>query len=143
MSDQAELQASAEGDGWAAANIDELGDGPGFRKLRKALGVNAFGVNVIVMPAGMKSGYHYHDRQEELYFVHSGEVDMEFANGESVHLGPGGAVRVDASTARRVSNVGDTDAVYLCAGGQGGYVGRDGRLPEGEERGPSPIHGPS
>jgi hypothetical protein len=30
--------------------------------------------------------------------------------------------------------VGDGDAIYLCAGGKDGYVGRDGRLPEGEQR---------
>jgi hypothetical protein len=28
--------------------------------------------------------------------------------------------------------VGDDDAVYVIAGGKGGYVGRDGRLPPGE-----------
>jgi hypothetical protein len=27
------------------------------------------------------------------------------------------------------------DAVYLCVGGAGGYVGRDGLLPEGETSG--------
>ena len=29
--------------------------------------------------------------------------------------------------------MGDEDAVYLVVGGKDGYVGRDGRLPEGEE----------
>ena len=28
--------------------------------------------------------------------------------------------------------MGDESAVYLIAGGKDGYVGRDGRLPEGE-----------
>ena len=28
----------------------------------------------------------------------------------------------------------DEDAVYVVVGGKDGYVGRDGRLPEGEER---------
>ena len=35
----------------AFGTIEELGDGYGFRKVRHALGVEAFGVNVIVMPA--------------------------------------------------------------------------------------------
>jgi hypothetical protein len=39
---------------------------------------------------------------------------------------------VDAPTVRKVRNVGDEDAVYLVVGGKDGYVGRDGRLPEGE-----------
>ena len=33
---------------------------------------------------------------------------------------------------RRIRNVGDEDAVYVVVGGKDGYVGRDGRLPEGE-----------
>jgi hypothetical protein len=47
-------------------------------------------------------------------------------------LGPGGLARVHASTVRKIKNVGDEPAVYLIAGGKDGYVGRDGRLPEGE-----------
>ena len=35
--------------------------GPGFRKVRKGLDVTAFGVNAIVMPPGIESGFHYHD----------------------------------------------------------------------------------
>lgn len=49
-------------------------------------------------------------------------------------LGEGAFARVDASTVRRVRNVGEEDAIYLCAGGKDGYVGRDGRMPEGDER---------
>ena len=41
--------------------------------------------------------------------------------------------RVDAATVRRMRNVGDEDAVYVCVGGKDGYVGRDGQVPEGDE----------
>ena len=41
---------------------------------------------------------------------------------------------------RKIRNVGDGDAVYLCAGGKDGYIGRDGRVPEGEEQRVSAIH---
>ena len=41
-------------------------------------------------------------------------------------------MRVDAATQRKMRNVGDEDAVYVIAGGKDGYVGRDGRVPEGE-----------
>ncbi len=129
-----------EGEGYAVANIDELGDGPGFRKVRKGLGVTAFGVNAIVMPPGIESGVHYHDEQEELYFVHRGAIEMEFGDGTVKRLGEGGLARVDAATPRRIRNVGKVDAVYLCAGGKGGYVGRDGRVPEGEEQGVRVLH---
>ena len=42
------------------------------------------------------------------------------------------AARVDAATVRKIKNVGEESAVYLAVGGEGGYVGRDGKLPEGE-----------
>jgi hypothetical protein len=47
-------------------------------------------------------------------------------------LGPGGLARVDAATVRQIKNVGDEPALYVIAGGKDGYVGRDGKLPEGE-----------
>jgi len=129
-----------EGDGWAAAHLDGLGDGPGFRKIRKPLGVTAFGVNAIVLPGGLDAGAHFHDTQEELYFVHSGEIEMEFGDGAVERLGPGSLARVDAATVRRIRNPSDAEAVYLIVGGKGGYVGRDGRLPEGEQRGVTALH---
>jgi uncharacterized cupin superfamily protein len=122
------------GEGYAVArDLDSIGEGYGFLKLRRALGVEAFGVNVIRVPPGFESGRHYHERQEELYFVHSGELEMEFGDGTSHRLAAGGAARVDASTVRKTRNPSDSeDTVYLVAGGEGGYVGRDGKLPEGE-----------
>ena len=127
-----EVREVVEGEGWAAANVDALAEGPGFRKVRRQLGVTAFGVNAIEMPAGFESGRHYHEEQEELYFVHRGRVEMTFGDGNSVELGPGGLARVDATTVRKVKSLGDEPAVYLITGGKDGYVGRDGKLPEGE-----------
>jgi len=120
------------GDGYAVGSLDAIGDGPGFRKIRKELGVTAFGVNAIVMPPGIASGGHFHEQQEELYFVHQGQIEFEFGDGSKHVLGPGGLARVDASTVRSTKNVGDTDAIYVIVGGKDGYVGRDGRMPEGE-----------
>ena len=129
------------GDGYAVvANLEGLGEGPGFRKIRKGLGVKEFGINAIVMPAGIESGSHYHDEQEELYFVHRGTIEMEFGDGSKHTLEEGGCARVDAATVRKVRNSGDVDAVYVIVGGKGGYVGRDGRVPEGEEQRVKAIH---
>jgi quercetin dioxygenase-like cupin family protein len=134
------MEASSEyprvtvGEGYTVGDLDALGDGPGFRKVRKGLGVTAFGVNAIVMPPGIESGFHYHDEQEELYFVHRGSIEMEFGDGSVQRLDEGGLARVDASTARKIRNPGDVDAIYLIAGGKDGYIGRDGRVPEGEQR---------
>jgi quercetin dioxygenase-like cupin family protein len=128
------------GSGYAVAQLEDLGEGPGFRKVRKGLGVNAFGVNAIVLPAGIETGFHYHDEQEELYFLHRGEIEMEFGDGSVQRLTEGGLARVDAATPRKIRNVGAGDAVYLIAGGKDGYVGRDGRAPEGEEQRVRAVH---
>ena len=123
------------GDGWAVGSIDGMGDGPGFRKVRRELDVKAFGVNAVVMPPGYASGPHYHDRQQEVYFLHAGSVEMEFGDGATQTLEAGAIARVDPSTVRRIRNVGDVDAVYVVVGGADGYVGRDGQVPsEDEER---------
>jgi uncharacterized cupin superfamily protein len=129
-----EVREVVQGDGYAVASLDGLGSGPGFRKIRRELGVQAFGINAIVLPAGISTGTHWHERQEETYFVHSGVIEMEFGDGSRHRLGPGGIARVDAATPRRVHNVGDGDAVYICAGGADGYVGRDGVAPPDEAR---------
>jgi quercetin dioxygenase-like cupin family protein len=127
------MTRTTTGDGWAVGSIDGMGEGPGFRKVRKELGVTAFGVNAVIIPPGYTSGRHLHERQEELYFVHAGEIEFTFGDGDRQLLGAGGFARVDPSTVRRLRNASDTeDAVYVCVGGAGGYVGRDGLLPEGE-----------
>jgi quercetin dioxygenase-like cupin family protein len=127
-----------EGDGYAVGSIEGIGEGYGFRKIRHALGVTAFGINAVVIPPGYESGRHFHDEQEETYFVHRGQLEFEFGDGSKHVLGEGGVARVDPSTVRKIKNVGDVDAVYVVAGGKDGYVGRDGRVPEDEDspRGP-------
>jgi mannose-6-phosphate isomerase-like protein (cupin superfamily) len=120
--------------GYAVNSLDALGEGPGFRKVRTALGVDAFGVNAIVLPPGYSSGVHFHDEQQELYFVHRGEVELRFGDGSTHRLGPGGLARVDASTHRGMRNVGEEDAVVVVVGGKDGYVGRDGRAVDGDGR---------
>ena len=117
MSDESN-QSVTKGEGYAVANLSDLGDGPGFRKIRKELGVTAFGVNAIVLPPTYETGAHFHDEQEELYFVHSGEIEFTFGDGP---------------TQRRLRNLSETEeAVYVIVGGKDGYVGRDGKLAEGE-----------
>lgn len=132
---EATEQGVSKGEGYAVANLSELGEGPGFRKVRRALGVTAFGVNAIVLPPSYETGSHYHDEQEELYFLHSGRIAIEFGDGSSHQLEPGGVAWVDAPTVRKIRNLSDSeDAVYLVVGGKDGYVGRDGRQPEGESK---------
>ena len=118
--------------GYAFGSIDELGDGYGFRSVRRALGVTAFGVNAIVMPPGYDGFLHYHERQDELYLVHRGRARVE-VEGEVRELGPGGLCHVESTTPRKVSNASeDEDLVLFVVGGKGGYVQRDGHLVDPE-----------
>jgi mannose-6-phosphate isomerase-like protein (cupin superfamily) len=117
--------------GYAISSLDELGEGYGFRKVRKQLGVTAFGVNALVMPPGYEGFLHYHDTQDELYFVHRGTARFE-VEGEERELGPGSLVHVESTTPRRFSNAGDDDLVVLVVGGKDGYVERDGHLVDPE-----------
>jgi mannose-6-phosphate isomerase-like protein (cupin superfamily) len=113
--------------GYAKGTIDEMGEGPGFRRIRRELGVTAFGVNALIYPPGQEGFLHYHDEQDELYFVHRGRASFE-VDGDEFELGPGGVVYVESKTPRKISNQTDEDLVVLAVGGKGGYVGRDGQL---------------
>jgi uncharacterized cupin superfamily protein len=112
---------------YSVTSLDELGDGPGFRKVRGALGVTAFGVNGLVFPPGYEGPNHYHDTQDELYFVHRGTATFRF-EGEEREVGEGGAVHVESTTHRAISNRTGDELVLLIVGGQDGYVDRDGHL---------------
>ncbi len=114
--------------GYAFSSLDELGEGYGFRKIRKALGVTAFGVNATIYPPGYEGFFHYHDTQDELYFVHSGQARVIVEDEDRI-VGPGGLFHVDSTTPRRVSNASETDdLVIIVVGGKDGYVDRDGHM---------------
>lgn len=78
--------------------------GGSFKKARAALGVRAFGLQVIDMPPNAE-GYPEHDHaadgQEEVYATlrGGGEMDIE---GERVPLSPDHLVAVRAGTRRKV-----------------------------------------
>lgn len=135
------IEAVAESvprNGYAVSTLQEVGEGYGFRKIRRQLEVTAFGINAIVLPPGYETGLHYHEEQEETYFVHRGQVEFRFGDGSTHLLGPGGLARVDAKTHRGMRNVGDEDAIVVVAGGKEGYVGRDGRPVGDNPRGGPP-----
>ncbi|HVA32165.1 MAG TPA: cupin domain-containing protein [Gaiellaceae bacterium] len=115
----------------AFSSLDELGEGHGFRKIRQALGVTAFGVNAIVFPPGHVGFAHYHDEQDELYFVHRGRVRVA-VGGETRDLGEGGLFHVTSTTPRTISNPFDEEAVIFAVGGKDGHVERDGHLVDPE-----------
>ena len=67
-------------------------------------------------------------------------IQMEFGDGRTETIPAGGFAWVDAPVARKIRNAGDTDAIYVIVGAKDGYVGRDGRVPEGEEERVRALH---
>ena len=118
--------------GYQVSSLDALGEGYGFRKIRQPLGVTAFGVNALVFPARYEGPNHYHDHQDELYFVHRGTATFE-VDGDEHTVGAGGLVHVESTTPRKVSNRTDADLIVFIVGGKDGYVSRDGQLVSAED----------
>jgi uncharacterized cupin superfamily protein len=118
--------------GYAISSLDELGSGYGFRKVRVPLGVSAFGVNALVFPSRFEGPNHFHDTQDELYFVHRGTATFSF-DGVEREVGEGGLVHVESTTHRMISNRTEGDLVLLIVGGSGGYVERDGHVVSDED----------
>jgi mannose-6-phosphate isomerase-like protein (cupin superfamily) len=118
--------------GYQVSSLDELGEGYGFRKVRQPLGVTAFGVNALVFPARYEGPNHYHDQQDELYFVHRGTATFTF-DGVEHEVGEGGVVHVESTTHRMISNRTDGDLVLFIVGGKDGYVERDGHVVSDED----------
>ena len=113
--------------GYSISSLDELGEGYGFRKIRQPLGVTAFGVNALVFPPRYEGPNHYHDTQDELYFVHRGTAIFNI-DGEDHRVETGGIVHVESTTPRMITNGGDDDLVLYVVGGKDGYVERDGHV---------------
>jgi uncharacterized cupin superfamily protein len=117
---------------YSISSLDALGEGYGFRKVREPLGVSAFGVNALVLPPGFEGPNHYHDHQDELYFVHRGTATFSF-DGEEHEVAEGGIVHVESTTHRMISNRTGDDLVLFIVGGKGGYVERDGQVVSPED----------
>jgi mannose-6-phosphate isomerase-like protein (cupin superfamily) len=118
--------------GYSISSLDALGEGYGFRKVRVPLGVTAFGANALVFPPHYEGPNHFHDTQDELYFVHRGAAVFT-VDGEEHEVGEGGLVHVESTTHRMISNRTDDDLVIFVVGGKGGYVERDGHVVSEED----------
>jgi mannose-6-phosphate isomerase-like protein (cupin superfamily) len=117
---------------YSISSLDALGEGYGFRKVRGPLGVTAFGVNALVLPPGFEGPNHYHDHQDEVYFVHRGTATFSF-DGVEREVAEGGIVHVESTTHRMISNRAGDDLVLFIIGGKGGYVERDGQVVSPED----------
>ena len=96
-----------------------------FISLRRALGVEAFGLNQLTLQAGQRGRIHRHHAQEEVYLVLAGTLTLVL-EGDSFELQAGDIARVPARARRQLENRGDAPCVILAIGGAGEHVGRDG-----------------
>jgi mannose-6-phosphate isomerase-like protein (cupin superfamily) len=117
---------SDPGDAAAASFVTlDREHGERFQTLRKELGVESFGINLIVLRPGERGRIHSHEHQEEVYLVLAGELTLGVEGVEHV-LGPDRLGRVPAKVRHQLVNAGAEPLVLLALGGAGKHVGRDG-----------------
>lgn len=100
--------------------------GERFIPLRRQLGVESFGFNLMLLEPGQQGRIHRHREQEEVYVVLEGTLTLELDGGETHTLQPRDAARVAPEVRRRLSNRGGTRVALLALGGAEPHVGRDG-----------------
>ena len=105
------------------ASIDP--DADTFQTLRRELGVNSFGINVLTLRPRQRLRVHRHERQEEVYLVLGGELTL-LVEGEPHVLGKGDLARVGPESKRQLTNPSGAPVVVLALGGDGTHEGRDG-----------------
>jgi mannose-6-phosphate isomerase-like protein (cupin superfamily) len=115
------------------ASLEPDGD-ERFQRLRRQLGVSAFGLNMIVLEPRQRGRIHAHERQEEVYLVLEGELTLAVEQAEH-RLGRGQLVRVGPSVRRQLINRGGQRLVLLALGGEGEHHGRDGHAWSGWREG--------
>ena len=109
----------------AFARLDPDGVTERFQRLRAALGVSSFGINLIVLQPRERGRIHRHRAQEEVYLVLAGELTLVVEGAEDV-LGPDRLARIGPSVRRQLVNAGARRLVLLALGGHGEHQGRDG-----------------
>ena len=96
-----------------------------FVSLRRALGVEAFGLNQLTLQPGQRGRIHRHGEQEEVYLVLQGTLTL-LVEGEELELGGGELARVPSDVRRQLVNRGGEPLVLVAIGAAGEHVGRDG-----------------
>ena len=102
------------GDGYLIADRDELERAGNWALVRRSVGCQSFGVNLVDIPAGESIPEHDEtDRdQEELFFVVSGSPSIVI-DGEAHAAPPGTFARVDPMRRRTVRNDGEQTCSVL------------------------------
>src|SRR4051794_16341234 len=116
----------------------DLDAGERFVSLRRALGLSAFGLNLLLLEPGQRGRVHAHRRQEEVYLVLDGTLTLELDGGQERRLERGDAARVGPDVRRRLTNRGPGRLALLAIGGDGAHEGRDGLAWDGWDDGGEP-----
>jgi mannose-6-phosphate isomerase-like protein (cupin superfamily) len=101
---------------------------------REALGSPQVGVTWIRLPAGVSTQGdkgHYHDHQDEVYVVVSGGPVEFRVEEETLGLGAGEAIRIDAKALHAVRNGGEEEALLVAVSGHLPQDGDDSHPVEG------------
>jgi uncharacterized cupin superfamily protein len=99
--------------------------GERFQTLRQELDVTTFGMNLITLHAGQRGRIHRHARQEEVFVVLEGTLDL--VTPETTHeLTTGDCVRVAPDLRRQLVNRGPGRLVLIAIGSANEHAGRDG-----------------
>jgi mannose-6-phosphate isomerase-like protein (cupin superfamily) len=101
--------STTQGTGWKAADVNDVPpvkpDWPAtWKSVRHHFGITSFGVNAVTKDAGNVLIPEHDEResgQEELYFVHAGEVQATL-DGETVTISAGGMVSVGPAVRRKL-----------------------------------------
>ena len=108
--------------------------GERFVALRRQLGVESFGMNLMALEPRQRGRIHSHGQQEEVYIVLEGELTL-LVEGAEHTLGRGRIARVGPAVRRQLVNAGVTGVVLLALGGSGQHAGRDGHAWEAWDEG--------
>jgi uncharacterized cupin superfamily protein len=96
-----------------------------FQGLRRELGVESFGINLMSLRPGQRLRVHRHKHQEEVYLVLEGTLTL-LIEGEPHVLPPDHLARVGPELRRQLTNPTNERVVLLALGGSGEHEGRDG-----------------
>jgi mannose-6-phosphate isomerase-like protein (cupin superfamily) len=80
-------------------------------------------INWARMPAGSSFSTHYHEDMQEVFVIVSGEAEM-LVDGETITLGRGDTIAIDAHEVHRMSNRGNVDVEYVVVGITGNRGGK-------------------
>ena len=114
--------------GYQVSSLDALGEGYGFRKVRGALGVTAFGVNALVFPPGYGRPGALPRPAGRALLRPPRHRDVRDRRRRARRRGGRPRPRRVDDAAPGLEPHATDDLVLFVVGGKGGYVERDGQL---------------